>query len=120
MLDSVPIRETVERLCPECGGKFENPLTAAKICYSCWLAEQIPDIKKYQKREGYWLAITSRDNPIRHAMFTPRTGIPFLDVSNPIIWGLLLNDAELMDWRDREQQQGLNNNEYVIKEFPLS
>ena len=105
MKPTVPIRQTIDRICPRCKGKFENPHTTNKVCYACSLEKQIP--RKYMTREAY-----RHEAGISIATRKPKTGNAILDSSIIIFWEIVLNKANVSRMRELEQRQGLNNSEY--------
>jgi len=115
MKPTAPIRETVIRECRTCGDKLEDQATLRDICYACWLCNQIPNIRQYQKREEYHRDYYStEEDRCRNATTLPATGIPFMDERRWVYWKTVIKLAALSDWRHQEQAEGLDNSEYDL------
>lgn len=113
MLPTAPIRQTVNRKCPKCGDKFENPLALARVCYSCWLGEQIPNPKLYEIKECYFRYDSVTE--IRNAIATPRTENAFLDEYKFHFYEInpkIFKPSKLLHLALIERQMGLDNDEY--------
>ena len=106
---NAPIREPIERKCWRCSGKMEDPTTLSEICYSCWLTDQIPNIRKYQAREIYYRSYVAEEGTQRNATILPKTGIPFLDRQNFVDWLAMLSVVYIAEWRHLERLEGLDN-----------